>query len=165
MGGELVRVGEQVLQHAAHEREIRLGEQPVLDLDLDPAVRLRALQLGDDLARQRAQIDRYAHHPPARQARELQHRVDQLAHPHRPRADPLEVVPALLAHLIPTLVAQQLAERVHRSQRRAEVVRDRIGERLQLPVRPLEIRGARGDALLELGVQRPYLLLGLAYAR
>ena len=48
----LYALREQVLQHAAHEREIRLGEQPVLDLDLDAAVRVGALQLGDDLARQ-----------------------------------------------------------------------------------------------------------------
>ena len=70
-GGELERVREQVLQHAPNKRKIDLGAQPVLDLDLDPAVRLGALQVGDDLARQCAQIERHAHQALARQAREL----------------------------------------------------------------------------------------------
>ncbi|GMU49141.1 MAG: hypothetical protein AMXMBFR31_13670 [Candidatus Desulfobacillus denitrificans] len=46
-----------------------------------------------------------------------------------------------------------MGEAVDRPQRRAQVVRNRIAEGLQLPVRFLQLPRALGHALLELGIQ------------
>jgi hypothetical protein len=52
LGRELEGVAQQVLQHALHEPAIPVGDQPILDLDLDLAVRLDAAEFGDDLCGQ-----------------------------------------------------------------------------------------------------------------
>ncbi len=92
------------------------------------------MQLGGDLPRQRAEIHRLVSHLPASDAREIEQGVDQLPHALGGRADTIQVVPTLLIQLVPGFREQRRAEAVHRPQRGAQVVRHRIGKRLQLAV-------------------------------
>ncbi len=65
----------------------------------------------------------------------MEHVVDELGHLLRPRAHTLEEVDTSLVERAGAVVGQEgLAEAVDRSQRRTEVVRHGIRERLQLPV-------------------------------
>ena len=73
--------------------------------------------------------------------------------------DPVEVVAALVVQAVRAVAEQGLAEAVDGPQRRAQVVGDGVGERLQLLHRLRQLRGALADALLELGVQRADLLV------
>ena len=56
---------------------------------------------------------------------------------------------------------EHLAETVHRAQRRTQVVRDRVHERLELLIRGPQLLGPLRDPLLELDIERADLLLGL----
>ena len=91
---------QEVLQHAFNEPAIRLGDQPIFDLDLDFAVRLDAAQLGDDLSGQGTDVDRLTLEALPRQTGEFQNLVDQRPHPHRAGAHALEIVTAVLAQLL-----------------------------------------------------------------
>ena len=51
------------------------------------------------------------------------------------------------------VLEQDLAEAVERAQRGAQVVRDRVGEGLELGVGGLELGGAHPDAPLQLGIE------------
>ena len=66
-----------------------------------------------------------------------------------------------LVQLLGVVRQQHRAEAVHRSQRRAQVVRDRVHERLQLLVCCAQLLSPLRDPLLELGIERADLLLGL----
>ena len=68
---------------------------------------------------------------------------------------------AALVQLVGVVRQQHPAEAVHRSQRRAQVVRDRVHERFELLVARAQLLGSLGDPLLELGVERADLLLSL----
>jgi len=61
---------------------------------------------------------------------------------------------ALIVEAVAVVVEQDLAEAVEGAQRRAQVVRDRVGERLQLFVGGVELGGACPDALLQLQVEQ-----------
>src|SRR5581483_1447994 len=65
-------------------------------------------------------------------------------------ADMFGIFFAYLVEPIAEVLQQRLAKPAHHAQRRAQVVRDRIGERLHLLVGLAELGGALGDPVLEL---------------
>ena len=81
---------------------------------------------------QRAEVDPLAAQLAARDPRQRQEVVDQLGHPLRRVADPGQVAPALDVEPVAVVLGQRLAEPVDRAQRGAQVVGDRVAERLQL---------------------------------
>ena len=60
-------------------------------------------------------------------------------HPLGGGVDPLGIAPAGLAENIPVIFEQGGTEAAQRSQRGAQVMGDRVGERLQVPVGPLKV--------------------------
>src|SRR5712691_5303593 len=93
--------------------------------------------------------------------REGEQVVDQLRHPHAAGRHALEVSPGFRVELGRVMLYQELHETVDRPERRPQVVRDAVGEGLQLRVGRLEIRRSLGDATLEIGVQPPNLRFDL----
>src|SRR5450756_407875 len=67
---------------------------------------------------------------------------------------------ALLVETAPGPFREQAREPADMAQRRAQVVRHRVGEGLELLVGGVQLRGAVEDALLELGVEALDLVLG-----
>ena len=57
------------------------------------------------------------------------------------------------------IVAQHLHVRMDQAQRRAQVVRDRIRERLQLAIGDFQLGRALGDAALEIVIQDAHFVL------
>ena len=112
LGGELECVVEQVLQHGLHEPGIRLGDQPILDLDLDPPVGLGGVSSAMT-SPATALMSTGARAKGCRDRRESC-RISSISLPIRDRAGayPLEIVTALLAELLGVVVEQRLAEPV-----------------------------------------------------
>jgi hypothetical protein len=63
-----------------------------------------------------------------------------------------QIMQRLFVELLAGGFLQDLTEAGQAAQRRAQVVRDRVSERLQLAIRCLQLSRAFGDALLQLGV-------------
>ena len=96
------------------------------------------------------EVDRFAAELGAADAREREEVVDELAHALCAGAHPAEVVAPSLVEAVAVVLEQRLAEAVDRAQRRAQVVRDRVAERLELLVLPLELLDERRARLGEL---------------
>ena len=132
--------------------------------DVDLARRARAAASSPRPRRgQRAQVDRLAAASRARVTRESCSR-SSISWPMRcaAAADALEVARCpSSSSCVAVVLEQRLAEAVDAAQRRAQVVRDRVAERLQLLVGRFELGGALAHALLELRVEPPDFLLGL----
>jgi hypothetical protein len=91
------------------------------------------------LALDRGQVDRLAGQLGAADVREQQQVVDQLAHSVGGGQHPDQIVPGVTGQGVAVLVLQDLAEADQGLQRRAQVVGDRIAERLQLLVLALQL--------------------------
>ena len=153
---ELPRVAEEILEDDAGERRRRSA----------PAARPRSptstcrdgLRSARSALISRAIFDRSTFDPLnllPRQPRQLQQVVDEPSHALRGVADAGEVVLAGLVEALAPVLAQRLSEAVDAAQRRAQVVRHGIAERLELAVEQhLFVHGA-----LELEVDRPQLAL------
>src|SRR5690606_25142867 len=76
-----------------------------------------------------------------------QQRLNQRAHPGRGVADPLQVRAAGLVQALGRLPLQQRRELVDRAQRRAQVVRDAVGQQFLLPHQRLQLLAALGQGL------------------
>ena len=103
--------------------------------------------------RDRRQIDRLPLDVRPRDARHLQQSGHQVLHLLHRVADPLQILLRVFVELVAAEVVQRLAEAVDAGQRRAEVVRHRVRERLQLRVRCFQLGGAAAQhqvALLHL---------------
>ena len=74
-----------------------------------------------------------------------------------PRMRAQVVACPVVVELVAVVLEQRLAEAVDAAQRRAQVVGDRIAERLELLVGGLQLGRALDDPLLELGVEPPDL--------
>ena len=70
--------------------------------------------------------------------RQLEQRVDQIVHPRRGGEHATQVISRLVVELVPQVLGERLRERADRAQRRAQIVRDRVAERLELAHRRLE---------------------------
>jgi hypothetical protein len=136
--GELPGVVDQFLQREPDRAADRRPRQARRDRDVDEASGAEALQIGDDLRGDVAQVHPFELHLGARDPREREQIVNQLAHAARGVANPIEVAARLFVERRPGILDDRLAEAVDAAQRRAQVVRDRIAERLQLAVRIVE---------------------------
>ena len=74
-------------------------------------------------------------------ARNLQHVIDKLGHLIAGGLDSPGIAAAVRAEDLPVFLQQGRAETAQRPQRRAQVVRYRVSERLQVPVGPLKVLG------------------------
>jgi hypothetical protein len=72
----------------------------------------------------------------------------------------LHVMAGIVVELHAVLILKQSRIALHRAQRHAQIVRNRVAERFQLLVDRLQLVRALRDALLELFVQREYLQRG-----
>src|SRR5450756_545697 len=77
---ELPGVRKKVLQHDAQQRRVAVGDETVRHRRVDGALRLRLPQVGEDVARQRREVDLLTHHLPAGDPRQQQQVVDELPH-------------------------------------------------------------------------------------
>src|SRR5438552_18643354 len=89
----------------------------------------------------------------ARDPRQLEQRIDEIAHVLRGPAHSGQVLATILAERLGLVLNKDLAEAVDRAQWRAPVMGDRVGERGELFVRRVELAYAK----FELRVQRSYL--------
>ncbi len=159
LAAELPGVADQVLERRAQQARVGVRLHAVPHRYLHLALRLAALQLGHHLAGDLGDIDIAPRELAAGHLREVEQVLDQLPHALGRCANPPEIALRLVRHVLGEVVDQGLAEPVDRAQRRPQVVRHRIAERLQLGVRGLQLGGALRDARLELGVQPQHLFL------
>src|SRR3989442_1223882 len=160
--GELPSVSDEVLEGGTQQMRVALGAHPVPDRDFHRAAGLALLQLTRHLLRDLAQVHRPTLERPARHARQLEQILYQLGHVLRRGAYSRQVALGIAGKVLREIVDQRLAEPVDRAQRRAQVVGHRIGERLELPVGHLQLRGALVHPVLELRVEAQDLALGAA---
>ena len=97
-----------------------------------------ALRVFDGLRRQAGQVDGLPAQGPAAYPGEVEQVVYERGHVAAGRPDAGQVVESLVVENILVVFLQDLGEPVYGPQGRPEVVRNRVGERLQLPVGPLE---------------------------
>ena len=144
----LERIGDQVDPHLPQQRPVAVGRrQPG---KLHARIGERRGQLHDDLARESAHVERRAHDRPPADLRELQQVVDQPAHPGGLGAHHAEQAAALGVENVRVVLLDHLRVAIHRAQRRAQVVRNRIAEGLELLVDRFELRGALAHPRFEL---------------
>ncbi len=111
-----------------------MRRQAVLDVRLDGALGLGRAELRDDGSRHGRKVYRFEAQLALRQAPERQERVDERAHLACVEEDLLEAVLAFGVELAAVAVQQYLREPVHTPERRAEIVRHRVAERLELAI-------------------------------
>jgi hypothetical protein len=132
---------------------------------LTSAVRTGPLadELGRPRARQRRHVHFGLHRLGACEAREVEQAVDQLRHLARVGLDLHEQLVAVGIEAVGVLLAQDRREAVDRAQRRAQVVRDAVRERLELRrwCASSSTRALR-DVVLEVLVQAPQQRLAVA---
>src|SRR6266481_1404848 len=149
LGSELQRVSQKVLEQDAHEPAVPIGDETVGDRELDLTFRVRTVKAYGGGAREAGEIEAVAVQLGARHTREHQEIVDQLRHVLRRVPDASEVFSSLRAEAVGVVLQECLAEAVDAAQRTAELVGDRVAERLQLVTRAFgPLLGAR-QALLE----------------
>ena len=120
--GELPCVREQIGEQYTHELDIARSDQPRLDDEFHLAFRLYHAQFLGDARGQGAQVHRRVLHGRARDAREIQHVVDQLGHALAGGAHAAQIIPALIIQFFSVIFKQGQAESVNRTQRRTQVV-------------------------------------------
>ena len=151
-GGELPGVAEEIDQQDLEELGIAADDEARGQAHVDLARRVRRAQVVEDVPGDLGQVDRLGRHHGARHARQLQKVVDELGHALGGGADAPQVVLRGLVEDVAVVLGERQAEAVEGAQRRAQVVRDGVAERFQLPVGLRQLLGARGDAPLEVGV-------------
>ena len=137
-------------------------QNAVLDGEADPAARLAGLQSGGDVGDLRAEINRSEAYFRTRYLCQEQQVIDECAHPLGGRLDPLDEPAAGLVETVAVVLRQRFAVPAQRPQRRAQIMGDRIGERLQVLVRHHQLSSTQLDAGLELRVEHLDLGLGVA---
>ena len=132
------------------------------EFDLTAGIGLR--QAGGDTPRRGCKIDGNELHLGPRDARKLQQVVNQQSHALRFGTDPIEVLVRPFVELAGIVFGKCEAPAVDAAQRRAQVVRDRIGKRFQFLVGGFELSGALTNPLFQLGVELADLLFRLLSA-
>jgi hypothetical protein len=95
----------------------------------------------------------------------MQQVIDEIGHPRARRLDAPGVLAAVFLQTVAVLLYQECAESAQPAQRGAQVVGDRVGESLQLLVRPFQVSRALLDADFEFGVECPDFVFSVAFAR
>src|SRR5215831_4899288 len=154
---ELQPVAEQIGEHLRQRRRMAYHRgQGLVDVDAGVAGAQRAAQLGERAVRHRRQGNLHQLQLGTADAAVGEQIADQLVHTLRSGDDALGVFPAHGVEPVTAILEQRLAEALHRAQRRAQIVRDRIPERLELVVALFELGGPLADLVLEAGVRFVY---------
>src|SRR5579859_1851665 len=146
---ELPRVAEEVLEGCAEQGSIAGPREPVADDEFDVAVRLGLAQSLERRPREPGEVHRRAAQVHARETSQREQAVDERRHPLGRLADAVQVKPRGRAELAAVVLEQRAAEAVDRAQGRAQIVGDRVVERLEVAVRRLG--GLAGGVRLRLG--------------
>ena len=158
--GVLPGVREEVRQDHVGQLRVAAGREALLDGPENRSRGLVFLQVLQDALCQARQVDDVATQVSPRASGKRQDAVDQVAHPDRSHDDLVQVLAGIPLQRLPAVLQQGMAEPAEGAKRRAKIVRDRIRERLQLPVRRFQFRGSFHHATLQLDVQRADLFLG-----
>ena len=161
MRRELPGVPEEVIEHNPQQRRVALGHNALGDPPLHLAVWLGLLELLRDGPGKGGEIHRLAAHLGTRDARQFENVINQVAHALAGATNALEVILTGLIQPIGIVLQHGLAEAIDAPERGAQVVRDRVAERLQLLVRGPQLRGLLAEILVE---PRDLLLVALALA-
>src|SRR5215213_10167446 len=137
--GELPRVAEQVLERHLEQADIPPGFDVLPRRELDVPPRLRGPQVLDYLQRKAGQVDGFPAQGPASHPRKFQQVIYERGHVHAGRPYAAEVVQSLVVEHLFVVLLQDLGEPVYGPQGGPQIVGDRVGERLQLPVGPFEL--------------------------
>src|SRR5262245_54319731 len=147
------RVREQVDDHRAQHLAIALDHGQFANAPDDLAPFDIGLQFLQRLFRQLFEVDRLAAHLHSPKPREDQQAVNQTAHVVGRLDDAPQVIFPGLVERSGRMLPQQIGEAGDVAQRRAQVVRDRVGEGLQLLVAGLDFRRSARDAIFQFFVQ------------
>ena len=139
---ELDGIAEKVLQSDPQQPGVGVGFKSGFDAEDQIPVRIFGAQVAGHIGRKLGDIDLFAGKFGARDARELKQRIDKLAHLLHPGADAPNVVVALRIHGVREVLFKGQTESVNGAERRAQVVRDRIAEGLQLAIAGRQLGGA-----------------------
>src|SRR5437899_8756035 len=151
--GVLPAVAEEIVEGHAQQPCVAPRLQPRGDREFHLPLRGRPSQLGRDVPGHAAQVHDLGPYLRTGDPREFQQVVDQGPHPLAGGAYPVQGLPSRLVQPRGIVFQQYLAESVDAAQRRPQVVRYRVGERVQLVVGGEELRRVapqRLVALLEL---------------
>ena len=123
-----------LLEQHPHQPAVGVDHQAGRDLDADAPSRLVARELLDAGRASADEIDAMARDRRAADPRELEQRIDQIRHPRRRGEHAPEVIARPVVELVAELLEERVGERADRAQRRPQIVRDRVAERLELAV-------------------------------
>jgi hypothetical protein len=137
--GEFPSVPEQILQRDAHEPRVCFGPKPRSNDELRIPLGLSSPEFGGNRAPELRQVHRLSAHFRPGDSREIEEVVDQRAHPLRPRSGALQILFSLIVEPVGVVLKQGLAEAVDGPQRRAQIMRHRVGERLEFLVGGFEL--------------------------
>src|SRR5574337_1565146 len=159
--GELQRISQQIDEELSQQGWISLTRRQLADTQVDLSSCLLLRQLRQDLAHEMADRHRLRLEGPATQTGEGQQIIYQAAHPCAVLIHPAQVALRVWGQSGRMFVEQDARESADRPQRRAQVVRDGVGEGVELSVDGREFGRPFDDPLFELCVQRTKLLLQL----
>ena len=125
---EFPGIAGELLYQLVQQRQVTADDQVRLQLNLHAARRLALLQRGKGLLGQGAQIDGLHADAGARQARDRQHRAQQFVEVEHPQPYALQIVLAALGRALGQSAFEQPAKAVYGAERRAQIMRDRIGK-------------------------------------
>src|SRR5213594_2606893 len=131
---EFPAIPEKVREGDAKQPLVARRGQRAVALELHLSLGLARAQVVDNGTRHLRQVHAARGHLVARETREQQHVVDEAAHAPGRGAHAVEVLPTVVAESRSLVLEQDLTEAVDAAQWRAQVMRDRVGERPELVV-------------------------------
>ncbi len=145
--GELDRVAEQVHKDLLEQGRVSVGSTERSDVERDLAPGTRGAQVVDRLPHQVVERHRRDREPLAPETGEREQILDQLLHAARPILDDSQEPAWLTVESRPEVLLQDRHVAPDRPERRAEIVRNRVGECLQVAVHRGQLRGPELDEL------------------
>ncbi|HEY6458924.1 MAG TPA: HAMP domain-containing protein, partial [Polyangiaceae bacterium] len=136
--GELPRVAHQVLEQGAQETCVALRDDALGPHELHLAAGVSRPELAGHRLGDEPEVDRLPPELGAGDPRQRQERVDEVSHSLRRRHDAVEVVTRLGREVRAVVLEERGGVPVDPAEGGAQVVRDRVAERLELAVRALE---------------------------
>ena len=160
LAGVLDGVGDEIDPDLPEERGIAVAIGQRADADVQGGPFGSRGQIVEDGLDELGNVNVPAIQRLAAEAGEGEEVIDKLAHALASEANALEVTAALGIELGAEVVEDHLGQPVNGAQGGAEIVGNGVAESLEFLVGGLQLDGALGDALLELGVQMSDFLLG-----
>ncbi len=155
-------VGDEIGPSLPQQGGIAPAGREIADPDGYDPLRLLGLHIDEDALYQLVDFHRLLRQGGPAQAGEGEQIVDQRPHPLCAVADGLEITATFGRKQIPVILQDRMGETVHRPERCPEIVRNRIGKRLQFLVRQLELLRPFRHTMFQGEIQLLDLLLGRA---